>query len=106
MFLASDFLTKVAQINSNFQGYFEKYHHLIKLLRLPFWATFGKNWLLFIRTSGHTVCIMHFSPALNYDHIQMQFVIQYHKTSPKPSNFPSFSIEDIDNIDRKIRFLR
>ena len=38
----------------NFLGYFEKPHSYVKNALAIFWATFGKNGLLLIPTSGHT----------------------------------------------------
>ena len=53
-FLATKFLAKEAQMIGNFLGYFEKPHSYVKTALATFWATFGKNYLLLIPTSGHT----------------------------------------------------
>ena len=45
------FLTKVAQIISNFLDYFEKYNSYFKIYVTTYWETFR---LLFTQTSGHT----------------------------------------------------
>ena len=43
-FLPTKFLTKVSQIISNFQGYFEKAHSYIKTASATSWVTFGNIW--------------------------------------------------------------
>ena len=50
-FLVTKFLTKLAQIISNFFGYFEKYNSYFKIYVTTYWETFR---LLLTQTSGHT----------------------------------------------------
>ena len=52
--LATDFLTKVAQILWQLQELFEKHHFKAKTNVATFWGILGKMWLLFTPTSGHT----------------------------------------------------
>ena len=49
------FLTKVAQIISNFLGYFEKPHCHVKTDVAFSWVTVGNIRLLYTSTSDHTV---------------------------------------------------
>ena len=53
-YLASRFLTKVAQTLGDFLGFFETHLYVSKAVVVTFRVSFGKFWLLFISTSGHT----------------------------------------------------
>ena len=46
-FLVAKFPTEVAQIISNFLGYFEKPHSYVKTAVSTSWVTFGKIWAIF-----------------------------------------------------------
>ena len=50
--LAAKSHTKLAQIFNFLGGYFEKCHE--KTVVATFWTIYGKNWQLFIPSSGHT----------------------------------------------------
>ena len=54
--LSTKFLTKVAQIFCDFCGYFEEEDMFCKTTVDTYWTTFRKIGLLFVLTSGHTVC--------------------------------------------------
>ena len=45
--LATNFLTKVAQILGDFLGYFEKPHFKVKTALTTIWATLGNSWAAF-----------------------------------------------------------
>ena len=45
---------KVAQIISNFSGYFEKPNSYVKTAMATSWVTFGNIWATFTPASGHT----------------------------------------------------
>ena len=47
MFLATNFLAKVAQILGSFGGYFETHPFLSQNAVATFWATSGKFWATF-----------------------------------------------------------
>ena len=53
-FLVTKFLKKVAQIISNFSGYFEKPNSYVKTAMATSWVTFGNIWATFTPASGHT----------------------------------------------------
>ena len=53
-FFVTNFITKAAQMFGDFLVSCENHHLLSKIGKATFWATFGKTWLLFISTSGHT----------------------------------------------------
>ena len=53
-FLVTNILTKVTQIFGDTLGYFERHNFRVATVVGSLWATFVKNWLLFISTSGHT----------------------------------------------------
>ena len=53
-FLATDFNTTVAQMFDDCLGSSENNHFVSQTSEATFCATFGKTWLLFISTSGHT----------------------------------------------------
>ena len=52
--LGENFLTKVAQIISNFLGYLEQPHSYVKTDVATSWVPFVTFGLLFTSTSGHT----------------------------------------------------
>ena len=54
--LVTNIVTKVAQMFCKFLGYFEKHHCLVKTAVVSVWASYEENGLIFILTSGHTVC--------------------------------------------------
>ena len=49
-FFATYFLTKVAQIISNFSGYIEKLHSYVTIAKATSWVTFGNIWATFYST--------------------------------------------------------
>ena len=53
-FFATYFLTKVAQIISNFSGYIEKLHSYVTIAKATSWVTFGNIWGTFYSNTGHT----------------------------------------------------
>ena len=53
-FLATKFITKVAQMFGDFLGGCENHHFLNQVGEATFGLLFGKKGLLFIPTSGHT----------------------------------------------------
>ena len=56
-FLATNFLTKVAEIVGVFLGSFENSCFYVKTAVVTFWATVGIIGLQFLTTSGHTAVI-------------------------------------------------
>ena len=83
IFLATKFLTKVAQLFSDFMGYFENHNfQTTTVVAGHIWSPFWKFWATFNFTSGHAGLLP------NYSVQRKQLSCEILSNTKRPKNFP------------------